>query len=313
MRNPFNSCFGDSRMATRETVTLAILFADIAKSTQLYETLGDKVAQDLIGSCLTRLSRVTAEHNGTVIKTIGDEIMCTFPSADDAVEAGMDMHQALEELPMMEKFGRPSPNIYVGIQWGPVIREGNDVFGDAVNVAARMVALSKQRQIITTEQTVEALTPEHRSSVRCIDKTTIKGKSGEIDIYEVVWERQDVTVMVEDSLDSLKVDSRLELEFHGTMIQINADRPSATLGRQGHNDVVVKDNRVSRSHARIEYRRGKFVLIDQSTNGTFVSIQGRKNLMLKRDEAQLFGSGVISLGRGIDADSPMAIRFSIKL
>ncbi|MCD4716691.1 MAG: hypothetical protein K8R45_08115, partial [Desulfobacterales bacterium] len=67
-------------MATRETDTLAILFADIAKSTNLYETLGDKIAQNLIGTCLSLFSDVTARYNGTVIKTIGDEIMCTFPT-----------------------------------------------------------------------------------------------------------------------------------------------------------------------------------------------------------------------------------------
>jgi len=119
--------------------------------------------------------------------------------------------------------------------------------------------------------------------------------------------------MVEDSLDSLKLDARLELEFDDNTIQLDADRPSATLGRQGHNDVVVKDSRVSRSPARIEYRRGKFMLVDQSTNGTYVLIQGKKKLTVKRDEAHLFGSGIISLGRDVDPASPLAIHFRIKL
>jgi len=171
-------------MTTRETDTLAILFADIARSTNLYETLGDKAAQDFIGSCLSLMSRITVQHHGTVIKTIGDEIMCTFPSADDAVEGGTHMHLALEEMPLSGKCDQPPPNIYVGIHWGPVIRVDNDVFGDAVNVAARMAALSKQRQIITTEQTIKALGMEHQGAVRCIDKTIIKGKSGKVDIYE---------------------------------------------------------------------------------------------------------------------------------
>jgi class 3 adenylate cyclase len=300
-------------MATRETDTLAILFADIAKSTNLYETLGDKIAQNLIGRCLSLFSEVTTQYHGTVIKTIGDEIMCTFPTADYAVEAGMKMHLALEELPVVDRPGYPPPNIYVGIQWGPVVREGNDVFGDAVNVAARMVAFAKQRQIITTEQTVNALSKEHQASARCIDKTTIKGKSGEISIYEVIWERQDVTVMVEDSLDAMTLKARMEIRFHDQLVEVDENRPSASLGRQSHNEIVVNDNRVSRSHARIEYRRGKFVLIDQSTNGTYVIIQGKKKLSLKRDEAQLLGNGVISLGREADPDSPTAIHYVIKL
>ena len=301
-------------MATREIATLAILFADIAKSTHLYETLGDKIAQSLIGRCLTFFTRVTEAHQGTVIKTIGDEIMCTFPSPDSAVEAAIEMQQALEDLTIPEKPGYPPPNIYVGIQWGSVVREGNDVFGDAVNVAARMVALAKQRQIITTEQTVKALNQEHQSAARCIDKTTVKGKSGEMDIYEVIWERHDVTVMLDDQpLDAMTLKSRMELRFHDQHLEVDENRPTVTLGRQSHNDVVVNDNRVSRSHSRIEYRRGKFVLIDQSTNGTYVLIQGKKSLNIKRDEAPLIGNGIIGLGREVTDESPFAIHFQIKM
>jgi len=298
---------------TRENIILAILFADVAKSTHLYETLGNTAAKTLIGNCLSILSKATVQHQGTVIKTIGDEIMCTFPTANDAVEAAMEMNRELEMMPMTGMPGAVPPNIYVGIQHGPVIKEDEDVFGDAVNVAARMVALAKQRQIITTEETVSELKPEHKESSRVIDKTTVKGKSGEIDIYEVVWEHQDATVMVDDSRDALVMQARMELSFQGQQVEVDQNRPSVTMGRQGHNDVVVNDGRVSRSHARIEYNRGKFSLIDQSTNGTFALIQGKKSINLKRDEAALLGSGIIGLGREVTPDSPLAIHYSIKL
>jgi adenylate cyclase len=297
----------------RENVTLAILFADIAKSTHLYETLGNKTAQSLIGACLSLLSKVTVMHNGTVIKTIGDEIMCTFPSANDAVEAAIDMNRDLERLTISNMPGVAPPNIYVGIQFGPVIREDNDVFGDAVNVAARMVAMAKQRQIITTDDTIAALSNKHKSTARVIDKTTVKGKSGEMNICEVIWEQKDATVMVDESLDARKIESRMELKFQGLTIEIDQNRPSVTLGRQNHNDVVVNDERVSRTHARIEYRRGKFILIDQSTNGTFALIQGKKSIILRRDEATLLGSGIIGLGREVTEQSPVVIHYSIQL
>ncbi len=297
----------------RENVTLAILFADIAKSTHLYETLGNKTAQSLIGACLSLLSKVTVMHNGTVIKTIGDEIMCTFPSANDAVEAAIAMNRDLERLTISNMPGVAPPNIYVGIQFGPVIREDNDVFGDAVNVAARMVAMAKQRQIITTDDTIAALSNKHKSAARVIDKTTVKGKSGEMNIYEVIWEQKDATVMVDESLDARKIESRMELKFQGLTIEIDQNRPSVTLGRQNHNDVVVNDERVSRTHARIEYRRGKFILIDQSTNGTFALIQGKKSIILRRDEATLLGSGIIGLGREVTEQSPVVIHYSIQL
>ncbi len=296
----------------RTTDILAILFADIAKSTHIYETLGDKTAKNLIDASLSVLSAVTEKYQGTVIKTIGDEIMCTFPTANDAVEAAIEMHQSLENMPFPEKPDFGSPNIYVGIQFGKVIKEGGDIFGDAVNMASRLVALAKQRQVITTEGTIKALSEERQSAARCIDKTTIKGKSGDIRIYEVVWEAHDLTVMETTSPDFATVKCLLELTYQGQTIKLDENRPSATLGRQKHNDVVVNDSRVSRSHARIEYNRGKFTLVDQSSNGTLMRAQGKKTILLKREETQLLGTGVIGLGREVTPESKVAVHFSIK-
>ena len=299
---------------TRKTGKLAILFADVAKSTYLYEKLGDTEGKNLIGTCISLMTKVTNLHKGKVIKEIGDEIMCVFPSAMSAMEAAKDMQQALEDLPPVEKLGFTSPNIYVGIQYGPVIIEAGDVFGDAVNVAARMVALAKQRQIITTEDTIEALPEGHSFDVHCIDKTTVKGKSGEMNIYEVIWEQQDLTVMMDDGVDEPEMPKAcLELKFEDQIIELDENRPSVTLGRQVHNDVVVNDSRVSRSHSRVEYRRGKFFVVDQSSNGTFLMIQGKLGVTLKRDEAQLIGSGVIGLGRDVEPGEPLAIHFALKM
>jgi len=298
---------------TRKTGTLAILFADVAKSTQIYEALGNKDAKNIIDSCLSLLRKVTEHHKGKVIKEIGDEIMCVFPSALKAVEAGKDMHQALEDMPPMDKPGYTAANIYVGIQYGPVIIEAGDVFGDAVNVAARMVAMAKQRQIITTEETINALPEGHDFDVHIIDKTTVKGKSGEMNIYEVIWEEQDLTVMMDDSVEAEVIKAKLELQFDDQVLELDENRPSVTLGRQIHNDMVVNDGRVSRTHARVEYRRGKFILIDQSSNGTSVLIQGKKSVSLKRDETQLLGNGIISLGREAKPETPKIIQYSIKL
>ncbi|MFH1982936.1 MAG: adenylate/guanylate cyclase domain-containing protein [Pseudomonadota bacterium] len=298
---------------SRETVSVAILFADIAKSTHIYETLGDRLAQNLIGTCIALMDKITRHFDGTVIKTIGDEIMCTFPTAQAAVDAAKEMHQSIEQINFHEKPDITPPNIYVGIQFGQVIREEGDVFGDAVNVAARMVAQANQRQIITTSETVALLPDEYREKCHCIDKTTIKGKSGEMEIFEVVWEEHDVTVMLDEGLDNATLKYSLELTFGGTVTIVDESRPTATLGRQLHNDVVVNDSRVSRSHARVEYRRGKFVLIDQSSNGTFLLVQGKKNIHLKRDESPLLGSGLISLGREVNPGGSSAISYIIKM
>ncbi len=297
----------------RENVTLAILFADVASSTRLYEILGNKIAQNLIGDCLSLLSKVTMDHGGTVIKTIGDEIMCTFPTANDAVEAAADMNMSIVEMPIDSQSGTFPPNIYIGIQLGPVIIEDKDVFGDAVNVAAYMVEQAKQRQIITTEETVKALNQENMDAARHIDKITIKGKTGETDIYEIMWEQKDATVMIDVTLDSMKSESLLELHVGDQTINVGKERSIVTLGRQHHNDLVINDIRVSRTHARIEYRRGKFILIDQSTNGTYTQLKGKKSIKLKRDEVRLTGEGTISLGQKISNISSDKLQIQYRL
>ncbi len=179
-------------------------------------------------------------------------------------------------------------------------------------MAARMVALAKQRQIITTEGTVKLLSEGRQASARCIDKTTVKGKSGEIHIYEVIWEAHDLTVMATTSPEIPTTKIRLELTYQGQTIELDENHPTATLGRQKHNDVVVNDSRISRTHARIEYNRGKFTLVDQSVNGTLVRSQGRKNVLLKREEIKLLGNGVIGLGRDVTLESEAAVHFAIK-
>jgi len=293
-----------------KTGFLTILFADIARSTQIYETLGDSSAQNLISACLFLLSKVVAQCQGKVVKTIGDEVLCTFSNADDAVKAARAMHYAVDQMPVVDKSGLFPPNIRVGIHTGHVVIKGKEVVGDAVTVASRMVGLAKQRQIITTEQTINLLKPEYQAISRCIDRTTIKGKTGELNIHELIWE-PDATDELDSPALSVLIKSRLKLLFRDHSINIDQNRPSVTMGREPHNDIVVEGSRVSRSHACIEYRRGRFVLVDRSTNGTYLLVNGKQGIV-KRVETPLYGDGIIGLAQKVNPDSSDAIHFTIR-
>ena len=127
---------------SRRSATLAIVFADISGSTRLYETLGDAVARELVSQCLDLMTQQITKHGGTVIKTIGDEIMCTFATGDEAVESAMAMQEVVtEDLPRINPNMPSSMTIRIGLHFGPAILEQGDVFGDAVNTAARMAGL----------------------------------------------------------------------------------------------------------------------------------------------------------------------------
>jgi class 3 adenylate cyclase len=283
----------------RDPVKLSIVFADIAGSTRLYELLGDAQARALIADCLGILSEQTARYGGKVIKTIGDELMSTFPCADPAVEAAMAMQDAVvHELPRRNSATPADMAVRIGLHHGPAILDDGDVFGDAVNVAARMAAAAKGRQIITTRETAEGLGISLRSTTRHLDRIAVRGKIDDIDIYEVIWQADDVTRMATDVIESLPRSAVLSVEYRGTRVEIDQNTAALIMGRGKLADVVIEDAMASREHARIECRRGKFVLIDMSTNGTYL-LTPEGPAYLRRGEQVLTGSGQIALGRQI--------------
>jgi adenylate cyclase len=291
-------------------IELAILFADVVGSTRLYELMGDLRARDMVAICIDVMRSATEQRQGTVIKTMGDEVMSTFPSADEALNAAAQMQQQISSHAQLKVDGQPV-SIRIGCHFGPVMLENRDVFGATVHTANRMTSQAKAGQIITTAATVERLSPEWRASCRQIDVATLKGQGNEVALYEVLWQSEDVTSMVPAiSMNSRPVRLlRLRLRANDRDLVIDEQHSSITIGRAEDNDVVIKGNLISRLHARIEISRNKFVLIDQSTNGTFVQTADGEESFVRRDSLQIKGQGTIGLGRLPEQDSPQTIRF----
>ena len=150
---------------------------------------------------------------------------------------------------------------------------------------------------------VERLAPEWQSAVRQIDVATLKGKTSEDELYEVLWQKEDATSMLPAialgnaaGRESKRV-RRLRLRFQGQELVVDDSRTNIAIGRAEENDVVIKGNLISRLHARIELSRNKFLLIDQSTNGTFVTTREGEEAFVRRDSMQLKGEGLIGFGR----------------
>ncbi|MDA0323681.1 MAG: adenylate/guanylate cyclase domain-containing protein [Verrucomicrobia bacterium] len=167
-----------------EKQTRAVVFSDIAGSSRLFETLGDTAAQELVDHVLRRLGEVTRAQGGVVIKTIGDEVMCVFPCADNAVLAAIAMHEAVRDP---EGVWKCRISLRIGIHYGELLEADGDVFGDAVNLAARMVRVSQASEIITTRESVENLSGELQSRARFLNNMTVHGRSQPVDIYDIVW------------------------------------------------------------------------------------------------------------------------------
>lgn len=295
----------------RPTANLAVLFADVVGSTKLYDTLGDVAAKQMIDECLSVLRAVVEQYSGRVIKTIGDEIMCVLPSADAGCLAATDMHHKITALPLVSQIKR---SVRIGFHFGPVIEENNDVFGDTVNVAARMAGLAKGGQIITTGATVACMSHMLQLSTRNIAALSVKGKGDDVAVSEVIWQGGEELTMTTSSLafTSKAVSLRLEHCMQDRAWVVDSAHASIMLGRDASCDIVIADRNASRQHARIECRRDKFYLVDQSTNGTSVVIADEPEVLLRREEIMLRGRGRIGFGRSVNLTDSEFVTFTIQ-
>ena len=273
----------------------AILFADVSGSTKLYETAGNAVAHAAVESCVNVMREKTQAAAGRVIKTIGDEVMSAFQTADAAADAAIEMQLAISELPPV---GNTALGIRIGFNYGPVVERDADVFGDAVNLASRLAGVATKGQIITARDTVMLMSPMLKSATRAITTIQVKGKAQEIQVYELMWQQsEDMTTLAAHKSVFKPRNTTLRLLIQGTEVVLSAERPSLAMGRDQSADLVIKERMASRAHGKIERRLDKFILTDHSANGTFVTIEGDKEIVLRREEFTLRGHGWIAFGQ----------------
>jgi adenylate cyclase len=285
----------------------AVLFADVCDSTAIYESLGDSKALARINRLLRHLDKTVAQYSGVVVKRLGDGMVCQFPLPDAALRAACEMQSAAVEL------ASPRLAIKVVFIYGPVIMEGADVFGDTVNVAARLVAAANPEQILTTQQTVDSLEVHLQARCRQLYPMKIRGKSDEVMVCDVVWRSDaDLTEMLPRDGAGAAGQWNLKLTYSGSMFMVEP-AGSVRLGRDKLNDIVVASTRASRVHARIFGRHGNFVIADQSSNGTFVLVDGNsREMVLRREEAVLGERGWIGLGKSATSHGDHVLRFRLE-
>jgi adenylate cyclase len=292
---------------TQQKASMAVLFADVSDSTRLYESLGDTAAFGGVRGVLGSLKDVSNAFGGRVVKTIGDGLMCVFPDADSAASAAAEMQRSIAQRPPLERGKKLT--IRVGFHLGPVIQDGDDVFGDCVNVAARMAALALAGQAITTADTVAALSAHLRETTRPIDALPVKGKSEGVDVHELLWHSSSERTVIPGRTATATMAPRgvlaLRLIHRGQQTSVTV---SATFGRDADNTIVIADPMASRRHAKIERRADHFVLVDQSSNGTYLAIGGSE-VRLRREEVVLHATGKIAFGHSPSDTSAETVEF----
>ena len=276
-----------------EPSEVAILLADITGSTPLYEEVGDAAALGQIGDCLGWLRSIVAQKGGTFIRSKGDDVLCSFADPTSALKA---VRQMLSERPTGPL------SIHAGVHFGPIIHAHGDIYGDAVNLTARLAALAKPGEALISRRLVDQLPKKETRFLRLLDSITFKGKSAQIDVYSLL--EDDAAPRTEVAAGHRaghtrtrhqKIVPEVTVTLHfADRSQHCGERATLSIGRSPDCDVVIGRSWVSRKHATVSVHRGKVQLDDRSSSGTYVSVQDGYEFFMRRETVLLTGSGVIS-------------------
>lgn len=285
---------------TQQTHDLAIMFADVSDSSALYKRLGNLRAKRRLDGIIKLMIKLTAKHGGIVVKTIGDEVMTRFNNVENACGAAIAIQQH-ETI----RSDRDRLAVRIGIAFGPTLVDANDVFGDTVNDAACVTLIARSNQIVLTQGAADLLKGELRDECHIFDRIKLKGELNPTAIYRIDWEQNYEThsatkVMSVEDLATEPEQAHLTLRIRDQVLHIKPEQTPYILGRDpliAH--LQIDSGLASRDHCRIIFRRGKYVLVDHSTNGTYVSHSAQADIYLRREELPLFGSGSISLGEPV--------------
>jgi adenylate cyclase len=292
----------------RETT---ILFADILGGADLTAKAGDPAARGALAGCVEHAQRAAKGCGARVISRTPGKMMALIATPDAAADAAAAMHTAMDSYPMVSGVKLA---LGIGFHHGPVIQKGNeDVFGDTVTLAARLVELAGNGQIITTRETASHLSPLYRAWMRKLYPIDLKGRSGQVELCELVWRGDDnATVYARKKAPSTSAPTVLTLVYKDRKLVRRRDRDSVTIGRDPNCGIPIAEEQASRVHCTVEKRQDKFVLVDHSTNGTYVKTQGTKDdVLVQREEFLLSGKGTICCGQP-SAATPERVEFSIE-
>jgi formylglycine-generating enzyme required for sulfatase activity/class 3 adenylate cyclase/predicted Ser/Thr protein kinase len=169
----------------RHKTKVTVLFTDVVGSTTYFDRFGDTAGLLLLHRHDNLVTTAVDEFRGIVVKTIGDSVMAEFPEPLLAVRAAIAMQQRLlEENESVVESERL--RIRTGINYGAGFRRGNDLFGDAINLAARITKRSEPAQILISHAVREALA-ETDICCKSVGRVGLEGKAETEQLYEVIW------------------------------------------------------------------------------------------------------------------------------
>ncbi len=287
-----------------------VLFADLRGSTALFESLGNAEATSVVTHCVNALGGPVTDHSGHVVKTLGDGLMAVFDDASSAVRSAMQMHDVLEGIASRGQergasSGLRALRLQVALARGEVVEMAGDCYGDAVNVAARLLDHAGDNETLVTADVLRDLPMDLVQRFRSLDRLVLRGRVESVHVHVMGGRRAGVgdssaVTQFGDVASVLEPDGLRLMWADQHRVFASAQMP-VVMGRSPQASFCVDDSRVSRSHARVDWHGGSFQLIDLSFNGTYVRFNDGEIVSLRRGSCTLHGSGSIGLG-GSPAD-----------
>ena len=282
---------GPDTTLPRET---AVIFAELIGAAELYARAGDAAAHAAIARCAEMMAAPIRNTGARLVKRIGGRLMVLAESADAAARTSVAMQATAMDFPSESTVNL---GLGVGFHFGPVIQNESDVFGDTVNVAARLVEQAARGQILLSADTAEQVGSLYRRSIRRLYSVALKGLKEELALCEIVWRADEPATFYPFDAGNEPTRAKLKLKYRGEKMVLRRITEALTIGRDPGCGLIIDDEHASRHHCTIQRRHDHFVLADKSTNGTFVTVEGEGEVMLQRDEFTLRKNGWISFGQ----------------
>ena len=299
-------------------VSTTVVFTDLIGSTGVFEALGNAKATQAVTQLTRWISDVCEAHGGRVVKTLGDGVLLVFSDAYKAIEAVVAMQRGHQKRIMQLPAGERMP-IRVGVATGEVEIVDGDCFGDAVNVASRLNDLAGPHGIWVNSAEIDYVDREDGVHFRYLGPINVRGRAEPCTVYQVEWKEDEPSEFMTMLADQAPLDSRLSADALGQQIELVYQDQKKNfksfelpihIGRVRHSDFMVNDPRVSRTHARIEWRHGRLMLVDVSSYGCWVRFEGGGELQLRREECVLHGRGEIALGSAFSDPTVPVVKFA---
>jgi adenylate cyclase len=268
-----------------------VLFAEVSGSARLHEKLGQGEAQWAVDRCIKRMERCIEASSGRIVKLLGSELMAIFQQVDDALQAATEMQNKVADLPPVSGL---KLQIRVAFSSGSIQEIEGEWMGSAVSLAAYLEGLAEPGEILTDNATQATLPSPLQKQTRDRGAFPSKSQFSALRIFEVI--SRAVADSESTQANGLCNGHRLLLRYAQKEVFIDDKNPTLRMGRDADNDVVIHGHQVSRHHAVIEKRSDRFVLIDTSTNGSYLTQEGKPEVRVRRKESVIQGKGIISFG-----------------